>query len=311
MGRDDDRERTRSRLGSLTRANVTAEADPLDGEPETGSTGDARNRTEVHVTSADSPPSWLDGAPPDRAARWVPERLRGARLGLRRGGVAALLLVGLVAATGAGLVALRDRPVAHPVPPISAGPVEPAAFSGATPSDASASPPETQPLGAPSAAPSPAGEELVVSVVGLVQTSGLVRLPPGSRVADAITAAGGAKEGADLLSLNMAARVADGDQILVGVADPNGGAPVLGSAAIGASAGGQGSPTPGSRPGVVNLNTATEAELDALPGVGPVTAAAIVSWRNANGPFTDVEQLAEVDGIGPAKLSKLRELVRV
>ncbi|WP_068269222.1 ComEA family DNA-binding protein [Aldersonia kunmingensis] len=305
MGRDDDRERTRSRLGALTRTNVIAEADPLDGEREADATGDVRSWPEGDVSSADSPPSWLAGAPPDRDARWVPERLRGARLGLSRGGLAALLLVGLVAATGAGLFALRERPVAHPVPPISAGPVEPAAFSDATPTEP---PPGTQPLGVPPVPP-PAGEQLVVSVVGLVQASGLVRLPPGSRVADAIAAAGGAKEGADLLSLNMAARVADGDQILVGVADPNGGPPVLGSAAIGASAGGQGSSAP--PPGIVNLNSATEAELDALPGVGPVTAASIVAWRAVNGPFTDVEQLSEVDGIGPAKLAKLRDLVRV
>lgn len=304
MGRDEDRDRTRSRLGALTRTHVTVEAGPPDGEPEADAHDDAHDWPERDDSSADATPSWLDAASPDREAKWVPERLRGARIGLNRGGVAALLLVGLVAAAGAGVFALRERPVANPVPPLSAGPVEPAAFSGAT-----TPAPSTQPLGAPPPAPAPPGDEIVVSVVGLVQASGLVRLPPGSRVADAIAAAGGAKEGADLLSLNMAARVADGDQILVGIADPNNGAPVLGSAAIGASAGGRGSAAPGSQQGGLDLNTATEAELDALPGVGPVTAAAIIAWRNANGPFTDVEQLAEVNGIGPAKLAKLRDLV--
>ncbi len=116
-------------------------------------------------------------------------------------------------------------------------------------------------------------------------------------------------EGAETVGLNLAQKLADGDQIVVGAADQSGGvsasssttAGVTGPAATGESGGA----------GLVNLNTATEAELDDLPGVGPVTAAAIISWRTSNGRFTDIEQLGEVDGIGPARLAKLRVLVSV
>src|SRR6478609_1237795 len=124
MGRDDDRERTRSRLDALTRTNVTAEAKagPPGGEPrepeidvETDIAGDphdglaSNDWSEIGAPSADSQPSWLDASPSERVPSWVPERMHGARLGLSRGGIAALLLVGLIAATGAGVFALRER----------------------------------------------------------------------------------------------------------------------------------------------------------------------------------------------------------
>ncbi len=162
---------------------------------------------------------------------------------------------------------------------------------------------------------------MVVSVVGLVHTPGLVTLAPGARIADALQAAGGAIDGADTIGLNMARQLGDGEQIVVGLAPVSGQPTTLGSS-VGAGTG----PVPGSagpaatsgrpKPGpksaeVLDLNTATVEQLDALPGVGPVTAAAIVGWRQANGKFTSVEQLADVDGIGPARLDKLRSLVRV
>ncbi|HEY9315865.1 ComEA family DNA-binding protein [Williamsia sp.] len=203
--------------------------------------------------------------------------------------------------------------------------------SGDTGSEVPVNFPTTAGMAAPSAsAPAPAEPqaeppaELVVSVVGLVHRPGLVRLVPQSRVADAIEKAGGARNGADLLSLNMAQPLRDGDQILVGFADPAGGVqmrsavvPVDGAGAT-ASAAPPGSTAPGTPSGtqpaaggLVNLNTATDAELDALPGVGPVTAAAIIAWRQANGNFASVDQLAEVDGIGPGRLEKLRGKVTV
>lgn len=164
--------------------------------------------------------------------------------------------------------------------------------------------------------------QLVVSVVGLVHRPGLVRLPPGSRVADAIASAGGARRGADTVSLNLAQLLNDGDQVLVGYAGPDGRA--LRSAVVAANGSdappaaepgttsGAPSATPsGTAGGRVNLNTATEDQLDALPGVGPVTARAIIDWRTRNGRFTSVDQLGEVDGIGPARLAKLRDLVTV
>lgn len=154
---------------------------------------------------------------------------------------------------------------------------------------------------------------VVVSVVGQVRRAGLLHLPPGSRVADAIAGAGGATPEADLLSLNLAQRLTDGDQVRVGVAagEQQGrveaeAVSVVQSGGAAAAPGGRGRPQTQVK---ANLNTATEQELDALPGVGPVTAAAIVAWRRTNGRFRDVEQLGEIKGIGQAKLANLRELV--
>jgi competence protein ComEA len=164
--------------------------------------------------------------------------------------------------------------------------------------------------GSPAAEP---GGPVVVSVVGLVHRPGLVTLDSGARIADALTAAGGTLDGADLIGLNMARRVSDGEQIVVGIASPPGTPTAMGSSVTAPRGQAEGptaeaGPEP---PSSVNLNTATPEELDALPGVGPVTAAAIVGWRDANGRFTSVEQLGEVDGIGPARLEKLRDLVHV
>lgn len=166
-----------------------------------------------------------------------------------------------------------------------------------------------------------------MSVVGLVNRPGLVRLPPQSRVADALNTAGGPRPGADVVSINQAQLLHDGDQILIGFADPVSG-PRIKSAVVGPSGGGAAGPVaaqPGSAPASgaggggggaaagakVNLNTADEPALDALPGVGPVTAKAIIAWRTQHGKFTSVDQLGEVDGIGPSRLAKLRDLVVV
>lgn len=157
---------------------------------------------------------------------------------------------------------------------------------------------------------------MVVSVVGLVNTPGLVTLTAGDRIADALEAAGGAVDGADLVGLNLARRVVDGEQIIVGLAAPPGSPSPMGSSVSSATPPEQADPAAASTAAAapsapVDLNTATPADLDALPGVGPVTAAAIIAWREANGKFTSVDQLSEVDGIGPARLDKLRDLVDV
>ena len=120
-------------------------------------------------------------------------------------------------------------------------------------------------------------------------------LPAGSRVVDALEAAGGARRGVDLTSLNLARPVVDGEQILVGVAPVPGVAGSLGSPSTGES--------------MVNLNSADQAALETLPGVGPVTAASIIAWRTDNGGFTSVNELLEVDGIGEATLADLAPLV--
>jgi competence protein ComEA len=138
--------------------------------------------------------------------------------------------------------------------------------------------------------------KLVVHVAGAVNRPGLYELDDGSRIDDAIAEAGGAKPKAALELVNLAAPVADGQQVLV----PHRGAPV-------AAAGESGGPA---APGVkVSLNSATIEQLDALPGIGPVTAQQIVDFRTANGGFGSIEELDAVPGIGPARLEQLRELV--
>ena len=156
---------------------------------------------------------------------------------------------------------------------------------------------------------------MVVSVIGLVNTPGLVTLPSGARIADALDAAGGALDGADVIGLNMARRVTDGEQIVVGIGAPPGRPVQMGSSVVSETTASRVDPAVAEKPSgsdtLINLNDATADELDTLPGVGPVTAAAIIAWREANGRFTSVDQLGDVDGIGPARLDKLRDHVGV
>jgi competence protein ComEA len=141
---------------------------------------------------------------------------------------------------------------------------------------------------------------LVVDVAGKVRHPGIVRLPAGSRVVDAVDAAGGPRRGVDLGALNLARVLVDGEQVVVGVPEP------AGVAASAASAPGAGSPG-----ALVNINTATQAELETLPGIGPVTAQAILQWRSDNGAFGAVDELMEVSGIGEATLADLAPFVTV
>jgi competence protein ComEA len=156
-------------------------------------------------------------------------------------------------------------------------------------------------------APGAPGAEVVVHVAGAVARPGVQRLVGGDRVIDAVDAAGGAVPDADLGRINLAAPLVDGQQIYVprvGEVPPPA---VGGTGAIGTTAGGTAT-APGQP---VNLNTASAAELETLPGVGPTTAAAIIAHRETNGPFTAVDQLLDVRGIGDAKLAQLRDLVAV
>jgi len=145
--------------------------------------------------------------------------------------------------------------------------------------------------------PSPTPPSIVVDVGGRVRRPGLVTLPLGSRVADALRAAGGALRQHDLLSMNLAAKVSDGQLLLVGVPGA--------TATTGAAAGAGGSTGP------VNLNTATAEDLDALPGIGPVLAQHILDWRTAHGSFSSVDQLRDVSGIGDSTFADLAPLVTV
>jgi competence protein ComEA len=241
-----------------------------------------------------------DEQPDTSLSRWLPESaptgpsgwISTIRADPGRAGVVALGVIGAVAVLVTVLSLIRDQP--------------PAVVSAKLPPVEMVS----------SSAPSPGPEApVVVSVVGLVHTPGLVTLAPGARIADALDAAGGAVDGADVTGLNMARRVMDGEQIVVGVGAPPGQPVEMGSSIVSDPAASTVGPSPAEKPSgpgtLVDLNNATVSELDTLPGVGPVTAAAIVAWRDANGRFSSVDQLSEVDGIGPARLDKLRDHVHV
>ncbi|MFE6846253.1 helix-hairpin-helix domain-containing protein [Streptomyces sp. NPDC057686] len=155
---------------------------------------------------------------------------------------------------------------------------------------------------APSPSPGPpvaaagAGARIVVDVSGKVRDPGVRRLPAGSRVEDALAAAGGVRPGTDTTGLNRARVLLDGEQVVVGVpAQPAPGGPGAGA---------------GSAAGPLSLGTATVEQLDGLPGVGPVLAQHIVEFRTARGGFRSVEELRQVDGIGERRFADLRKLVR-
>lgn len=175
----------------------------------------------------------------------------------------------------------RSRPQAEPVrpPPVLA----PAATAA----------------GSPSAGPGPS---LVVAVTGRVRRPGVVTVPAGARVIDALRAAGGPLPGADLAMLNLARKLADGELVVVGVP---------GAATGGAGAGAAPGQGTAGADGAVNLNTASLEQLDGLPGVGPVLAQRILDWRATSGPFTSVDQLRDVAGIGESKFAQIKDRVTV
>jgi competence protein ComEA len=196
----------------------------------------------------------------------------------------AVALLALAALLGAGAVWLRATP--RPAGP----PDAPAAAEAAA---------QTLPRAVPAgqAAGAQAGGRVAVHVAGRVRRPGLVRLAAGSRVQDAIRAAGGAAAGANLDAVNLARKLVDGEQVRV---------PAHGEAvAAPAPQGGQATPA-----GPLDLNSATVEQLEALPGVGEVTAGRIVAYRSAH-PFTSVDELLEVPGIGQRRFEQLKDLVTV
>jgi competence protein ComEA len=230
---------------------------------------------------ADTEPA--DIPPPGRHAhRWG----SGGRL---RPGLGRAPLAGVLALVAAALAALcwwLLHTAAHPSAPVDLTPASADRHDLATPASALSS------------APGPNGGKVTVDVEGKVRRPGIVVLDGGSRVIDAIKAAGGLRGSPPHSGLNLARVLIDGEQILVG-------APALASgvppAAATASAAGT----------LVNLNTADEAALEGLPEVGPVTAQSILDWRTKNGAFTSVQELLEVDGIGQATLDQLLPFVTV
>lgn len=160
-----------------------------------------------------------------------------------------------------------------------------------------------------------AGTGVVAHVVGQVRDPGLVELPVGARIADAVEAAGGATADADLSGVNLARSVTDGEQIYVpkpGEVPPAAAAPAdAASAADGVAGASSSTGAGGPGAGTVDVNTADTRALEALPGIGPSLAAAIIDWRTTNGPFASVDELEDVPGIGPSVLEQIRSSVTV
>lgn len=278
----------RRRLAALA-AEFEA-ARPIEGEPPEGQT--------AHLPAQTS----RDDLSPGRHR--ADERVRQVgylQLTSQHLAVLALGLAALIAV--AAWWSLRSSPSSEPVPvatrsaTTSGGPLVSASSTAVTP---------VGPVISVQADPSPQPPAVVVDVTGRVRKPGIVELPAGSRVVDALAAAGGARPGIDTRGLNLARLLVDGEQIVVGarvpvVPPPAGAAPVA--------------PPSGEAPATgalrVNLNTATQEQLEALPGIGPVTAASILTWRSENGPFTQVDQLLDVSGIGDATLADLEPYVYV
>jgi competence protein ComEA len=274
----DDADVIRARLRALLEESSRSRGWVPDDDFVAGPTEADRDEVDAVPLGDPDPAPEDDGLPaglgrhraPGRTARWDPGRL-GARSLWIAGLVAALLLV---------VWTWLDRPQVEPAPVIPSG------------SSAATSPPAEPSVGEVA----DTSATVIVSVVGPVARPGLVTLPSGARVAAAVEAAGGLLPEADPASVNLAAVVTDGQQIVVG-------APGVAGAASAADA----DTAPG---GPVNLNTASAAELDALPGVGPVLAQRIVDHRK-QGPFRSVDELDDVPGIGPARAAELSELVTV
>lgn len=240
---------------------------------------------------------WLDAnspgtAPPDEGppgsgqpdGGQPPSRPPAARAALGafdpgRRGVRALTLVAVVVVLVAGYLAWRAQPRAEPAPSTVASSVAPAPDTSVT------------------------GGMIVVAVAGRVRHPGLVRLPAGARVQDAIEAAGGVLPGTDMSFVNLARKLGDGELVVIGVSPP----PGIDTAGTGGTAGAGGAPAGGK----VNLNTASLAELDTLPGIGPALAQRIVDYRTAHGGFRSVDDLRRVEGIGDAKFAQLKDRVTV
>jgi competence protein ComEA len=192
---------------------------------------------------------------------------------LSRAELAGLILVVVAVVAGAGLWYVRSLP----------RPVTIAASAAPSP-------------GAAATRASPSVAPLIVDVAGWVVDPGVYEFAPGDRVIDAIERAGGPRRNADLAALNLAAPLADGTQILV----PKAGGATAGGATSGSTSG-----------GLVNINSADATALESLSGIGEVLAGEIVAYREEHGPFTSVDQLEDVSGIGPATLEEIRDQVTV
>ncbi|MFI7053612.1 helix-hairpin-helix domain-containing protein [Streptosporangium canum] len=220
-----------------------------------------------------------------------------------RPGLRLLLLIALIAVVIGGLYAWRSQPEPEPLapPPPVSGPSLLTPASALSPQSGSAQSGALQ-SGALQSGSAQSGSarpgtliEVTVHVTGKVRRPGVITLPAGSRITDAVQAAGGVRKGAATGPLNLARKLVDGEQIIVGAAGPAAAAPPMADPA----------------PVVLDLNTATPEQLEQLPGVGEVLARRIVEYRDGHGGFRTVEQLREVSGIGDRKYAEIREKVHV
>ncbi|TDC47849.1 ComEA family DNA-binding protein [Jiangella ureilytica] len=223
-------------------------------------------------------------------------------MGLERTHLAVIVLVVLVGLIGATVLFLLARPEVVPIEPEVVATGTPVA-TGSAPPGTPDEPGTPSTPGAPDPTTPTTAVAIVVHVAGLVARPGIVELPAGSRVVDAIEAAGGATPEADLTPINLARVLTDGEQVLVTADPPPQAAPP-------AAPPGSGSPAP-TPTGPINLNTATAPELETLPGIGPALAGRILAWRAENGRFTTVDELREVAGIGEQRFAQLEPLVTV
>jgi len=240
--------------------------------PEVAAAARSRLARLLAVSGTSSTVATADESAVPPATNSDPERPAGIVVDPARRGAIALTCVAVAATVVTGSLVWRSRP--RPLP------IQPPTVVAST--------------GAVSSA------DVVVDVQGWVRRPGLVTLPGGARVADALAAAGGPRPGAGTVGLNLARRLTDGEQVVV---LPPGATPPPSAAGGVASAAGAGAR--------LDLNVATLAQLDALPGVGPVTAQRIMDWRTEHGRFATIDQLREVDGIGDKRFESLRDLVVV
>jgi len=305
--RADHQEAVSRRLALLTAELASTQAEePAEGADEPWLDGHTRIRplravpdsgpAPVPVRVPDSPP--VVPIPGRHAARrgvasLLPEAVRGrVALGPTQLVVVAVLVAVGIAVTGWWVVRGDSQRLEAPSAPSA---------SGAPLSETAAPPLADATPAAAGRTPAAATGSVTVDVTGKVRDPGIVVLDGGARVVDAVEAAGGARRRVDLSSLNLARVPVDGEQIVVGGSPaPTGGA----AAAAGTGAASAAGP-------LVNLNTETQPELEALPEVGPVTAQSILSWRTEHGGFTSVDELLEVDGIGDATLAQIAPHVTI
>lgn len=305
----------RSRLALVSDLTLLRPDSDLD-EPEAADAADAAAPVDAsgRLAAAEVAPVGrhrrrTDTAVSDAWRRWVPGTLRG-RVALQPVHLSLLLLVVLVVAL-LGCLWWVGRAQGDPPVLVTAAETREPLVGGSAGESTGSDPPEPDPWAAPGAGGVPVvgdasstSSVVVVHVAGRVRRPGIVTVPAGARVADAIEAAGGVRPGTRLRGLNLARVLVDGEQIRVGLPpapDPVGGpVPAPGPGAPGAAVA-----------GLVNLNTATLAELETLPGIGPVTAQAILDWRTEHGRFSRVDELVEVSGIGEKTLADLAPLVTV